>query len=105
MHIDHSAIRYLMNKPLISSRVTRWLFLLQEFNITIIDRPGKYNVVADFLSRLNNIGEVTPINDDFLEKHLFSMSTDSPWFANVANYLVTRKTPPHLYACEKRNIV
>lgn len=41
VHIDHSTIRYLMNKPLTRGRVTRWLLLLQEFNIIIVDRPGK----------------------------------------------------------------
>ena len=35
-HTDHSAIRYLMNKSITNGRVIRWLFLLQEFNITIM---------------------------------------------------------------------
>ena len=54
-----------MNKPLTSGRVTRWLLLLQEFNITIFDRRGRSNVVADYLSRLNNPGEAIPVDDDF----------------------------------------
>lgn len=33
------------------------------------------------------------------------MSEKSPWFANMANYLVTRKTPPHSSTREKRNII
>ena len=41
LHTDHSTIIFLMNKPITNSRVTRWLLLLQEFNITVIDRPGK----------------------------------------------------------------
>ena len=41
VHTDHSAIRFLMNKPITTGRITRWLLLLQEFNITIVDRPGK----------------------------------------------------------------
>lgn len=41
IHTDHSAIRYLMNKIITNGRVTRWLLLLQEFNITLLDRPGK----------------------------------------------------------------
>ena len=48
VHIHHSAIKYLMNKPVTNARVTRWLLLLKEFDITIIDKPGKENVVADF---------------------------------------------------------
>jgi hypothetical protein len=34
-YIDHSAIRYLANKLITNGRVTRWLLLLQEFDITI----------------------------------------------------------------------
>jgi hypothetical protein len=41
VHTDHSAIKYLMNKPITNARVTRWLLLLQEFDITIVDRLGK----------------------------------------------------------------
>jgi hypothetical protein len=41
VHTDHSNIRFSMNKLVKNARVTRWLLLLQEFNITIIDRPGQ----------------------------------------------------------------
>ena len=80
--------------------MTRRLLLFQEFNVTIVDRPGKSNVLADFISRLDNPGEAIPVNDDFPDEHLFSMSTYSLWFVDIANYLVTRKTPPHLSARE-----
>jgi len=52
VHTNHSAIRYLMNKPITNGRVTRWILLLQEFNITMLDRPGKQNTNVDFLSRI-----------------------------------------------------
>lgn len=48
IHTDHSSIRFLMNKPISNGRSTRWLLLLQEFNITVIDRPRRDNLVADF---------------------------------------------------------
>ena len=105
VHTDHSVIKYLMNKPLTSGRVTRWLLFLWEFNITVVDRLVKSNVVAYFLSRLDNLGEATPVNDDFLDEHIFAMSTDSLWFADISIYLVTGKTPPRLSSCEKRSIV
>ena len=41
IHIDHTTIKYMMNKPITNARVTRWLLLLQEFDITIVDRLGK----------------------------------------------------------------
>eukprot|EP00253_Pinus_taeda_P026227 PITA_26227 len=40
VHTDHLAIKYLMNKSITNARVTRWLLLPQEFDITIVDRPG-----------------------------------------------------------------
>lgn len=35
LYTDHSAIKYLANKPITNGRVTRWMILLQEFDITI----------------------------------------------------------------------
>jgi hypothetical protein len=51
LHTDHSTIIFLMNKTITNGRLTRWLLLLQEFNITIIDRPGKENLVVDLLEK------------------------------------------------------
>eukprot|EP00253_Pinus_taeda_P027379 PITA_27379 len=53
VHIDHVAIKYLMNKPDVNARIIRWLFLLQQFDLTIVDKPGNENVVSDFRSRMN----------------------------------------------------
>ena len=74
-----------MNKPVTNSRITRWLLLLQEFDITIIDRPRKENVVADFLSRFTNSDDSLPVEDSFPYEHLFALSAHSPWYADVAN--------------------
>ena len=49
-----------------------WLFLLQEFDITIVDILGKENVVADFLSRLTNNDDDTPVEDSFPDENLFA---------------------------------
>ena len=51
-NIDHAAIRYLLNKKEAKPRMVRWLLLLQEFHLQIVDRKGNYNQVADHLSRL-----------------------------------------------------
>lgn len=61
-----------MNKLITNGRITRWLLLLQEFNITILDRLGKKNTVADFLSRIQNIKDNTPVEDKFPDEYLFA---------------------------------
>eukprot|EP00253_Pinus_taeda_P035613 PITA_35613 len=104
IHTDHSVIRYLMNKLVTNGRVTRWLLFLQEFNITVLDRSGKQNTIDDFLYRIQNtnLKEDYPVEDKFLDEYLFAVTTKTPWYANIANYLVTGKLPPHLFPSERR---
>jgi hypothetical protein len=40
-HVDHDALKYMINKPQLSGRIARWVLLLQEFNFTIQVRPGR----------------------------------------------------------------
>ena len=95
MHTDHATIRYLMNKPVTLGQIMRWLLLLQEFDITIVDFPGKDNVVAYFLSRLENDTQGEPVEDSFLDEHIFAISTHVPWYVDIANYLSIGKVPQH----------
>ena len=101
VHTDHSTIKFLMKKPVTNPRVTIWFLLLQEFNINIIDRPGKDNLVDDFLSIMVHLGDNALVDDNFLDENLFAISTFTPWYADVANYLVTGKMPQKLSLREK----
>ena len=94
-----------MNKPVTNARVTRWPLLLQEFYITIINRPGKENVVADFLSHFTNSDDNLPVEDSFPDEHLFAVLAHSPWYADVANYLAIGNILAHLFKREKRKII
>ena len=84
-----------MNKPITPSHATRWLLLLQEFDITIVDKLGKDNLVVDFLSRMDKNDEFTPIKDIFLDEHLFAVFTKPLCYEDIANYLAIGKVPPH----------
>ena len=102
---DHSAIIFLMNKPITNGRVTRWLLLLQEFNITIIDRPGKENLVADFLSRIQYDDGAKHVDDAFPDEIFVVVSVQTSLFVYISNYLATGKLPNHLSPHKKRCIV
>ena len=105
LYTDHSAIKYLANKPVTNGRVTRWLILLQEFDITIKDRPRKENPVVDFLSRMPKTDDLAAVEVQFLDEHLFVVTVKTPWYANVANYLAVGKLPKHLTPNERKQIV
>src|SRR3954467_15806346 len=55
IHTDHVAIKYLMTKKDAKPRLIRWVFILQEFDLHIVDIKGAENPVADNLSRLENV--------------------------------------------------
>jgi len=85
---DHAALKYLLTKGDSKPRLLRWILLLQEFDLEIRDKKGVENVVADHLSRLENI-EVTKkekaIMAKFSDEKLFSIE-ERPWFADMANF-------------------
>ena len=90
-----------MNKPMKNARFTRWLLLLKKFNITINDRPNKDNLIVDFLYRIIHTGDNAPVDENFPYESLFSISNYTLWYADVANYLVTRKLPHNLSRQER----
>ena len=53
IHINHYDIRYFMNKYDVNTRIIRWILLVQELDITILDKPKKHYVVADFFVQTN----------------------------------------------------
>nr|GEU79730.1 reverse transcriptase domain-containing protein [Tanacetum cinerariifolium] len=91
VYTDHSALKYLLNKQDAKPRLFRWVLLLQEFDITILDKKGSENLVADHLSRLENphqdVLENKDINDNFPLETLGSLtSNNTPWFTDIANF-------------------
>jgi hypothetical protein len=56
----------------------RWVLLLQELDLHIVDRKGAENPMADNLSRLENIsfGPI-PVNDSFPNEQLAAVNITS----------------------------
>jgi len=43
MYTDHSALKYLVNKPMLGGKICRWLLLFQEYDFEVIVKPGRLN--------------------------------------------------------------
>ena len=69
--------------------------MLQEFDWKVRDKKGSENLIADYLLRLDHDGlkkkdDGVPINEEFHDEHLLSVvSKELPWYADIANYLVS----------------
>ncbi|WJZ92796.1 hypothetical protein VitviT2T_011773 [Vitis vinifera] len=101
---DHSTLKNLLTKQDAKSRLIRWILLLQEFDLQIRDKKWVENVVADHLSRLAiaHNSHVLPINDDFPEESLMLLEK-APWYAHIANYLVTGEVPSKWNAQDRKH--
>ncbi|WKA02038.1 hypothetical protein VitviT2T_020278 [Vitis vinifera] len=101
---NHSALKYLLTKQDAKARLIRWILLLQEFDLQIKDKKGVENVVADHLSRLviAHNSHPLPINDDFPEESLMFL-VKTPWYAHIANYLVTGEIPSEWNAQDRKH--
>ncbi|KAL0446237.1 UNVERIFIED_CONTAM: Retrovirus-related Pol polyprotein from transposon.6 [Sesamum latifolium] len=104
VYSDHAALRYLMSKKEAKPRLIRWILLLQEFDLTIKDKKGAENLVADHLSRLVTNDDPTPLNDEFPDEHLHATQGITPWYADIVNFLVTGTLPRDLPRARKDKI-
>ena len=108
VHTDHLAIKYLMNKKDAKPRLIRWVLLLQEFDLHIVDRKGAENLVADNLSRLeNDLDGSLPIDDNFPDEQLvaINVSQNTPSYVDYANYIVAKYIPPSFIYQQKKKIL
>ena len=49
--------------------------------------------------------DVELVEDHFLDEHLFVVTTRTPWYADIANYLAIGKLPKHLSLNERKKII
>nr|XP_028964733.1 LOW QUALITY PROTEIN: uncharacterized protein LOC103417773 [Malus domestica] len=97
VYSDHSALKYLLSKKEAKPRLLRWVLLLQEFDLEILDKKGRENVVADHLSRLVNAStdeaDSLPLQESFPDEQLLAVTHQVPWYADIANYLASGEIP------------
>ena len=107
IHTNHAAIKYLMAKKEAKSRLIRWVLLLQEFDLEIKDKKGCDNVIADHLSRVEKLAvqeEEREIAENFLDEQLFQLSLQSPWYADIVNFLACGIMPLEFSYQQKKKL-
>nr|GEV13984.1 reverse transcriptase domain-containing protein [Tanacetum cinerariifolium] len=103
---DHSSLKYLFVKKDFKARLLRWVLLLQEFKLKVIDTKGAENLATDHLSRLEKphqtVLDPKEINESFLLETLnmvFSciISGTTPFYLKS----VRIKSPEGVYTTKK----
>ena len=72
-------LRFLFDRPVLTSRLMRWLVLLTEFDIQYVSQKSiKGSIVANHLASLPTSKD-RPVDDDFLDEEFIAMISLSGW--------------------------
>ena len=76
----------------------------------IKDKKGTENLVADHLSRLEDLTHIhdqkVPIDDNFRDEKLLAVEkVATPWYADIINFLVSNKMPPDYNHHQKKKFL
>ncbi|CAJ0599415.1 unnamed protein product [Cylicocyclus nassatus] len=100
---DHAPLKALLHRKDLTGRLAKYQIILQEFDITIMYRPGKANVVCDTLSRHppqvnavptesnNNIDLSSP---DIMDK-IREEQNKTPWIASYKQAIEQNEPNPY----------
>ena len=93
MCIDHSALKYLVNKPVLGGKICWWLLLSQEFDFEIIVNPGQPNVGPYHFSLIESGEEPTSLEDNLPNVQLFAIDVVNKEFDDMIHLLNTGYAP------------
>lgn len=72
-YVGHQTLLYLINRPIISGRIAKWMYFLQEYNFEMVYMPKRRHIMAYHLSRIDNGKPPTRVNDQLSNANLFNM--------------------------------
>lgn len=86
---DHMSLKYLQTQPNLSPRQARWQEFLSQYDIEIIYKSGKQNIIADALSRRSDhqseINNINTVQNNLLELIKNSYPNDQKLATIVSN--------------------
>jgi ''chromo'' (CHRromatin Organisation MOdifier) domain./Integrase core domain. len=83
---DHASLEYIKSQKTLSRRQARWLETLQSVTYEVKYKPGKTNVVADALSRIPHVNNISIISSVDLED-LIPLYQGDPYFSSILETL------------------
>ena len=88
---------YLLSRRLLQGRATKWVVVLQEFDLEFVSpKSTKALALATLMTDLPPLTTSSPPKDDLPDDFLFVISTEDPWYGDILLYLRTQKFAMHL---------
>jgi hypothetical protein len=97
--------QYVLTRHVIDRKISRWIAILQEFDLDFVSTKSKKSLVfAELISELPiESGDVTP-EESPIKGDLFLISSSDPWYGDILVYLQNLKCPTSASHDEHRRI-
>ena len=102
MFNDHSALMYLVNKPMLEGKICQWILLFHEFDFEIVVKLGRLNVGPDHLSCTETGEEPANIDDGLMDAQLFRVDIADDHNASIIQFLETRVVLEEMTTSQKK---
>ena len=97
---DSNPMWYLFSCQLLQGRVTKWVVILQEFDLEFVTpKSTKALALASLTTDLSPLSTPQPLMVKLPDEFLFVISMKDPWYRGILLYLHTQMFEAHLI-CE-----
>ena len=93
MFTDHSALKYLINKPVLRGNICIWLLLFEECDFQIIVKLGRLIVGPNHMLILETREEPTSIDDNLPDVQRFAIRVADDHFVDTIHFLTIGMAP------------
>jgi hypothetical protein len=95
--------QYMLTRRVIGGKISRWMVILQEFDLDFVAAKSKKSLVfAELISELPvESGDVVP-EESPIRGDMFLIESSDPWYGDILIYLQTLKCPTSASHDERR---
>jgi hypothetical protein len=103
--VNSNPMQYLLSRWKINGNFSRWIVILQEYDLKFSTPKRKKSLVlAELVTTFPFDTTSAPINTDFPDEHLFYITSNDPWYDDLLVYLQTQNFDNHLSRDDRRRI-
>ena len=88
---------YILTKQLLGGKYSKWIVILQEFDLEFEKSKSKKSLVfAELMCDFQNTKTETVVEHPIADESLFLISTLDPWYGDIIIHLQTQNFQPEL---------
>ncbi len=102
---DCNPMIYILTKQLLGGKYSKWIVILQEFDLEFEKSKSKKSLVfTELMCDFPRVDSETVAEEPIADESLFLISTLDPWYGDIITYLQTQTFRPDLSRSDRRKV-